>query len=88
MKTQRFWLTPQEDSGSHVVVEVGERSSSVTLADCNRRITWNFPHGTPEVHKGSLKKAKKVQKLFNDLVEHLEKQTPKRRRRRAYYLDD
>lgn len=83
MKNQRFWLTPQEDTGSHVVASVCEDYVSVTLADCSRRIDWEFNHRTPAGQRAALAKARKVQKFFNELVAHLEEQKPKKTRRRS-----
>ncbi len=82
MKSHRFWLTSQDDSGSHVIVDVNDGYTEVGMADCGRRITWAFYHGTPAQQRAALAKARKVHKVFADLISHIEEQKPKKRRRR------
>lgn len=72
MKNKRAWLENQQYSGSYYVVDVGTEQwadgLSLTLADCNRKITWHF--GRPG-EKRAIKKIKAVKKMVDELYEYL-----------------
>ena len=72
MKIKRAFLEPLKESDSYVRVIVDEDSGylELKLADCDRRIWWNF--GKPG-DKRAIRKIKAVKKIVDEVYEYLTK---------------
>lgn len=80
LKSKRDWLEKPHQSGSYynVTVDNSNGYTSLSLADCNRTITWEF--GRPN-SKRAVAKIKKIKKLIDEMYDHLvdpKKGKPKR----------
>lgn len=65
LKSFRVWLTPQEDTGSFVLVAVNQRAIDLTLADCYRRIEWSFCRDDPKALAKARRKIAKVKVIID-----------------------
>lgn len=75
LKSKREWLEQAELSGSYYNLVVGKDTynkdeAALTLADCDRKITWYF--GKPGEKRGKRKIAK-LKKLVDSLYNYLHK---------------
>lgn len=72
MKTKRAFLEPTNISNSYYVVQIhDDGAADMTLADCNRHITWWF--GTPG-SKRAIRKIAKIKKVIDELHKYLNKE--------------
>lgn len=73
-RERRFWLNPDRSTDSYVKYE----GTSITMADCDRKITWwisavrssQTPAARRQAARQNIRKFRKVHQLLNELMEY------------------
>lgn len=68
LKHNRGWLENSKFSNSYYILDTEFGEVALTLADCNRRISWSF--GAPGSKRGKAK-IKKIKALIDEVYEYM-----------------